>query len=157
MPKITALIHAHADAARLGRLLDSLRPGDEVLVISHNADEATEKIARAHGAEVRRAVAGVAPGAYALDARHDWIFCLRSDEALSEGLEAALFQWKEEAPGERSAFRVAVRAETAGGWTTCPPETRLVNRTRLHWTMELPPNDPTAPLLGGDLLRFREP
>jgi hypothetical protein len=34
MPKITALLHTHNDALRLGRALDSLRPCDEVLVIA---------------------------------------------------------------------------------------------------------------------------
>ncbi len=156
MPKITALIHAHSDAARIGRLLDSLRPCDQVLVITH-ADDDTQKIAREHGATVKPGVQGVAAGVYLVDAANDWLLCLRPDEALSEALEAALFQWKDSDPGDALAFSVALREETPSGWKSCPPESRLVNRNRVNWTTELPPSDPAAPTLSGDLLRFRDP
>lgn len=156
MPKITALIHAHADAARIGRLLESLRPCDEVLVIAHAGDE-TQKLAREHGATVKQGVEGVSAGVHLVDAANDWIFCARPDEALSEALEAALFDWKEKDPGEALAFSVRIREETSSGWKTCPPETRLLNRNRINWTTPLPPYEPSAPVLAGDLLRFRNP
>ena len=157
MPKITALIHADKDAPRIGRLLDSLRPCDEVLVIDHASQDDTQKIAREHGATVKTAVPGVAPGAYLADARHDWILCLRPNEALSEGLEAALFEWKDQDPGEVIGFSVQVREESPSGWKKLAPETRLVNRRRINWTTDLPPHDPAAKVLAGDLLRFRTP
>jgi hypothetical protein len=157
VPNITALIHAHADAGRLGRSLESLRPCDQVVVILHGDDEPTHKIAREHGATVKAAVEGVSSGAYLVDAANDWILCLRPDEALSEALEAALFEWKRHGPPEVMGFSINIRQETASGWQACPPETRLVNRERINWTGEFPPNDPGAPRLGGDLLRFSSP
>ncbi len=157
MPKITALIHVCADAPRLGRLLESLRPCDELLVIDHAADEATQKIAREHGADLRPAVTGATPGTYAALARQDWLLCLQPNEALSEGLEAALFAWKEKDPGKVFGFSVPVREESPSGWQTCPSATRLVHRDRICWTAELPPHDVAAPLLAGDLLRFGTP
>ena len=156
VPKITALIHAYADAERLGRTLDSLRPCDQVLVVTHD-DEATQEVARAHGATLKAGVEGVANGVYLVDAANDWIFCIRPDEALSEALEAALFEWKEKDPGETIGYSVALREETASGWKPCAPQMRLVNRGLLNWTTELPPNNPAAPLLAGDLLRFSKP
>ncbi len=46
MPKISAIIHTHNDAQRIGRALGSLRPCDEVLVIDHSSSDETGKIAR---------------------------------------------------------------------------------------------------------------
>lgn len=151
MPKITALIHTCNDAARIGRLLDSLRPCDQVLVIDHNSRDETREIARVHGATVKTS------GACLTDARHEWLLCLRPTEALSDGLEAALFEWKDQEPGDALGFSVPIREETDSGWQARPPETRLVNRNRINWATELPPHDPAARPLAGDLLRFCQP
>ena len=156
MPKISALIHAHeGDALQLARLLDSLRPCDEVVIINHGGKDVS-RAAHEHGAVVKTALPGVTGGAYAVDARHDWVLCLLPSEALSEALEAALHEWKE-SDHDEAGVNVAIREETQGNWQELPPETRLVNRTRLNWTEELPPNNPSAPLLAGELLRFGEP
>ncbi len=157
MPKISALIHTANDAPRLGRLLDSLRPCDDVLIIDHGSDDATHRIACDYGARIKTAVPGVAPGAYLVDARHDWLLCLRPNEALSEALEASLFEWREQDSGDAAAFSIPVRAETDSGWKKCVPETRLVNRNRVNWTATLPPFDPAVRVLAGDLLQFRSP
>lgn len=157
MPKITAMLHTSNDAARLGRTLDSLRPCDEVIVIDHKSDDDTVKIAKDHGAKVQHAVLGVEKGAYAIDARHDWILCILPNEALSEGLEASLYTWKDEDHDNDTAFGVAVREEAAKGWKQLGSETRLVNRTKINWTDALPTNTPDAPQLPGDLLRFQHP
>lgn len=156
VPKISALIHASNDARRIGRVLDSLRACDEVLVIDHDSGDDTAKIAREHGANVKRSIPGVANGAYALDARHEWIFCVRPAEAVTEELEASLHRWKDD-DHEAPAFRVSIRQETGSGWKQLPAETRLVNRNRLNWTGELPPDQPTSSVLQGDLLRFTLP
>src|ERR1700734_2858256 len=94
MPKITALLHTHNDALRLGRALDSLRPCDQVLIIDDNSEDDTARVAHENGASVKRAIPGVDPGPYAMDASHDWIFCLLPNEAISEELEASLLEWK---------------------------------------------------------------
>lgn len=158
MPKITALLHTHNDALRLGRALESLRPCDELLVIDDCSDDDTEKIAREHGAIVKKTIPGVTPGAYAMDAEHDWILCISPNESLSENLEAALSEWKEKDPAEGSScFLMDVREEADSGWKQLEPEVRLVNRKLLNWVGEMPPNQSCSKSISGDLLRFREP
>jgi glycosyltransferase involved in cell wall biosynthesis len=56
MPKLTALLHTHNDALRLGRALQSLRPCDQVLVIDENSEDDTEKVARDYGATFKTAI-----------------------------------------------------------------------------------------------------
>lgn len=158
MPKISALLHTHNDALRLGRVLDSLRPCDEVLVIDDCSDDDTEKIAREHGANFKSAIPGVTSGAYAMDAANEWILCVRSNEALSDDLEAALFEWKEREPEETTAcYGVPIREEHDYGWKKRDPEVRLVNRKRMNWVGEMPPSQPCGTVLNGDLLSFRQP
>jgi hypothetical protein len=156
---MTALIHTHegADAQRIARTLDSLRPCDEALVIDHGANAEVARVAREHGANLKQGVPGVSPGTYLVDARYDWILCLLPREALSEALEASLFQWKQADHEEERGFAIALREETAGQWRHLKPETRLVNRNKVNWTAELPPEDPKAERLEGDLLRFSTP
>ena len=157
MTRITALIHASNDEQRLGRALDSLRACDEVMVVDHGSTDNTAKIARQHGALVKAGVPGVEPGAYIIDARHDWILCLQPNEALNESLEATLHDWKDSDPGGGVGFCFEVREETEEGWRTVPPELRLVNRKRLNWPGKLPPIDLEMPLLPGEVHRFCKP
>lgn len=171
MVKITALVHTCNDAARIGRALESLRACDEVLVVDHASTDDTVKLARDHGAVVKEGVPGVSPGVYAMDAGHDWILCLLPSEAVSEGLEASLFEWKqrheeasdqdedEEDKPESTAGSVAfkVREETGDGWRELGAHTRLVNRRGVNWTGQLPPDDANAEILPGHLLRFHQP
>ena len=159
MPKITALLHTHNDALHLGRALDSLRPCDQVLVIDDCSEDDTPRVAREHGAMLKTAIPGVSFGAYAADAAHDWILCLRPDETLSDDLEAALFDWKKEDPAENTAgYQVSIREQNGNGeWHSCPPETRLVNRKLVNWIGEMPPDEPGETKLSGDLLRLPQP
>jgi len=158
MPKITALLHTHNDALRLGRALDSLHPCDEVLVIDEGSDDDTAKLARQHGATVKTAIPGVTSGAYAMDASHHWVLCISPNEALSEGLEAALFEWKEHDPEPQvPCFQVPIREQNQTGWHLQPPEVRLVNRRLVNWVGEMPSNQRCENTLAGELLRFRDP
>jgi len=158
MAKITALLHTHNNARQLGRALDSLRPCDEVLVIDADSDDDTERIAREHGVNFKKAIPGVTAGAYAMDATHDWVLCLRPNESLSDDLEAALFEWKErEVDPNLACFGLPVRQENGTGWEKRPPEVRLVNRTRINWIEEMPPQQACSAVLNGDLLSFHEP
>lgn len=163
MPRISALLHTKNDAQRIGRALDSLRPCDEVLVIDHDSEDETAKIARNHGATVKKAIQGVEDGAYAMDAKHDWILCILPCEALSEGLEASLLGWKHETDGDDletlssvAALAFRVLRETDHGWEKTPAQTRLVNRQVVNWTSALPPDSNGAVALPGDLLHFRK-
>jgi glycosyltransferase involved in cell wall biosynthesis len=162
MLRISALLHSKNDAHRIGRALDSLRPCDEILVVDHDSDDETAKIARDHGAKVKKAVQGVEDGTYAMDTTHDWVLCILPCEALSEGLEASLLSWKHQFDGDESentkqpsALAFPLRRETEGGWESTPPETRLVNRQMINWTAALPPETNGAVVLPGDLLHFR--
>ena len=168
MPKITALVHTHNDASRIGRLLETLRACDEVLLIDHGSSDATRDVAGEYAATIKAGVPGVSRGVYAIDARHDWILCLLPNEALSETFEAALFEWKvrddqpkdkppeEVSPGACS-FAVGIREETKDGWSDQPPQTRLVNRTKVNWQDELPSSPSDAEVLAGHILSFRHP
>jgi glycosyltransferase involved in cell wall biosynthesis len=168
MAKITALVHTHNDAARIGRALESLRACDEVLVVDHASTDDTANLARDHGAVVKEGVSGVSPGVYAMDAGHDWILCMLPTEAVSEGLEASLFEWKErrETSGqdeedkhvdEPCSVAFQVREETGSGWRELGAHTRLVNRKGINWSGHFPPDDANAEMLPGHLLRFHKP
>ena len=67
-------------------------------------------------ATVKNAVVGVDDGAYAHDCKHQWILCLLPNEALSEALEAALFEWKQTDPARTPGYSIAVRKETSKGY-----------------------------------------
>lgn len=169
MAKITALVHTHNDAQRIGRALESLRACDEVLVVDHASTDDTVKLAREHGAVVKEGVPGVNPGTYAIDAGHDWILCMLPTEAVSEGLEASLFEWKarreensDQAEDDKHAAEACsvafqVREDTGSGWRELGAHTRLVNRKGINWPGHLPLDDPNAEMLPGHLLRFHKP
>lgn len=158
MPKITALLHTHNDALRLGRALDSLRPCDELLIIDDCSEDDTSRVAREHGATFKSAIPGVTFGAYATDASYDWILYLRPDETLSDDLEVALLDWKNNEPGEDIAcYGVAIREQKENGWQNCPPEIRLINRKLVNWIGEMPLDEPCEMKLSGEVLRFHQP
>jgi glycosyltransferase involved in cell wall biosynthesis len=155
--KISALIHALDNERSLGRVLDSLRPCDEVIVVDHGSRDETVKVAREHGAKVISGVPGVDRGAYAQDASNQWILCLLPQEALAEELEASLFEWREaEHEGEQMGFNMAIREQNGEGWKSLPAEMRLANRKQINWTGDLPPANPKAPALAGHILRIPE-
>jgi glycosyltransferase involved in cell wall biosynthesis len=158
MPKITALLHTHNDAMRLGRALDSLRPCDEVLIIDDNSEDNTSRVAHENGAHIKQSIPGVTRGAYAMDASNDWILCVLPNEALSEELEATLLEWKGQDPEETlTCCKVQVREQNGVGWHELEPEVRLINRKLLNWIGDLPPGQDCDITLKGDLLRFNNP
>ena len=159
MPKISAIVHACNDERRIGRALESLRPCDEVVVIDHSSTDRTADIAREHGAQVKPGVLGVQAGAYLNDLRHDWVLCLKANEAVSEALEAAILEWKDGAdpPQTVLGYNACVREETESGWRNGEAQLRLANRKRINWVDELPPENIDAPRLSGDILRFSKP
>jgi len=157
MPKITALIHCHGDAQQLARALETLHPCDQVLIVSHNPDEEVDKVARSHGASVKNAVPGVSLGTYLVDAAHDWILCLKATESLSDELEASLLEWKEQEHETSDTFAFGLRTQSGTQWKTDGLHTRLVNRTHVNWTSELPPDSETSQRVAGDLLHVETP
>jgi glycosyltransferase involved in cell wall biosynthesis len=159
MPKVTAIIHARNDAARIGRTLDSLGGCNQILVVDHRSDDDSAKVAQEHGATVKEGIPGVEDGAYVVDAAHDWILCILPSESLSEELQASLLQWKDrDEPAETViGYAFELRVQKAGNWRSLGSQMRLVNRKRVNWTGALPPNASNAEKLAGDLLRFEEP
>jgi glycosyltransferase involved in cell wall biosynthesis len=159
MPSITALIHTNNDALRLGRILETLYPCDEIVIVDHGSRDATVHIAREYGARVIGVKAAVSrerplplPTGLA-----GWILCLDPREALTEGLAASLFEWKTEAV-TASAFSVYLREETSEGWIENPEaQTRLVPAQWKHWSRFFPSPDRSAVALEGELLRFALP
>jgi glycosyltransferase involved in cell wall biosynthesis len=155
MEKLSAIVHAHAgDERSLARLLETLRPCDDVLVVNVDSSDKVTEVARQYGAAVKDAVPGVASGAYLVDARNDWILSLLPSESLSEALEAALFDWKQGEHEANQTFSAGLREQTDTGWTTQPAVTRLVNRTVVNWIGELPKNETDSIPLDGDIVRF---
>ncbi len=155
MPSISALIHTCNNEHTLGRALETLRPCDEIIVVDHASADNTVKVAHQYGATVVAAVTGVEEGAYSVHCRHDWVLCLQPDESISEGLEAALFDWKHKDQEEEAAFSVGLREESGEAWSPLAAETRLVNRLKVNWQSALPPQFENARQLQGDLLRFK--
>jgi len=155
MPAITALIHTKNDALRLGRTLETLYPCDQIVVVDHGSQDGTLHVAREYGARVVASASEAADRNY-LPADAEWVLCLDPRESLTEGLAASLFEWKtEHVAGDASAFAVFVREETAQGWLENPAaQTRLVRANWDRWKSMLPPNDPAAVALEGELLRF---
>ncbi len=149
------MIHVRDNACVLGRALDSLRPCDEVIVVDHGSKDETVKVAREHGSKVIHAVPGVDRGAYAQDARNQWVLCLLPQEALAEELEASLFEWSAaEQESDQMGFNIAVREQNGAGWKSLDAEMRLANRRQINWTGDLPPANPQAPALAGHILRI---
>src|SRR5260370_9226556 len=123
MPKLTALIHVSNEALTLEQTLKSLRPCDEVLVISHDSQQEIAGIAKQHGAALKQAIVAVDNGAYVTDAHNDWILCLQPGESLSNELQASLEEWKKTDPGSTVGYMVGIRDKTSLGKR--PHELRL--------------------------------
>jgi glycosyltransferase involved in cell wall biosynthesis len=160
MPPITAILHTRNDAVRLGRALQTLHPCDEVLVIDHGSSDGTLRVALDYGARILNAGPGQSPCDHLAAARYDWAFYLLPSEALSEGLEASLFEWKLREQSDVSGIAacvVAIREEAASGWAESAHSIRLVPKGWNSWNGDLPGDDPRSVLLPGDLLRFRRP
>jgi glycosyltransferase involved in cell wall biosynthesis len=154
MVRLTGLIHTHDDGARLGRTLESLRPCDDLIVVDHGSSDDTLRVAREYGARLVPLSAG---GSDEVLRASEWILSVLPTEALTEGLEAALYEWKLGNPRPEDAFAVDIREERDGEWSPVGVSTRLVSRIASDWRRELPPARNPAALLDGILLRFLNP
>jgi len=159
MPSITAIVHTSNDALRLGRLLETLYPCDDIVVLDHESEDSTLTVARDYGATILGAKLGATDARYLACPSSGWILCLDAREALTESLAASLFEWKSEAVSAGGVpFSVFLREETAEGWVEHPSaQTRLVPATWNHWAGRFPAPDASAVSLEGDLLRFAFP
>lgn len=153
MPSITALLHTHNDALRLGRALEMLFPCDEILIIDHDSTDGTAQVARDYGATMIKASPEIAPFSRA---SAEWILSLDPRESITEALAATLFEWKlDSIPANVRAFSVYRREETPEGWIQNPiAQTRLVRSDWNRWVGQFPERDASATALEGELLRF---
>lgn len=159
MPPITAVLHTHNDALRLGRALETLCPCDEILIIDHQSEDGTQSVAKEYGAKIVSVPKESAETKFIPTVANGWIFCLDPQEALTEGLAASLFEWKSApAPPATSCFAVFQREETPTGWVQHPlPQTRLVPARWNCWKGRFPAADSPVGSLEGALLRFTFP
>jgi glycosyltransferase involved in cell wall biosynthesis len=160
MLSVTAFLHTHNDALRLGRCLETVYPCDEIVVIDHGSCDDSVHVAREFGAKI----ICLGPDAEALNVlppksliSTQWLLCLDPRESLSEALAASLFEWKITAP-DASAYAIHTREENVHGWIDNPmAQTRLVSTDWDRWNGRFPMNEPSSTKLEGKLLRFAFP
>jgi hypothetical protein len=130
VPKFTALIHT-SSVHGLALTLRSARVASETLVI-HPSDGAVERLCMRYGARDTIHVPGVTPGAYAMDAFHDWLLLLLPGEELSDDLFIALAKWRRQRRDERVGYLIRSGEDFS-------PQFRLVNRAKVQWVGDQPP------------------
>ena len=161
MPPITAFLETRNDAHQLGRVLESLRPCDEILILDRGSTDATLRIASEYGATIQHARPDAPITAHLTHPRHPWIFCILPSETLTESLEASLYEWKLYTPADLAGIpsgAVAVQDDPTQSTPAKVTSTRLVPKSWTRWDGPLPQHDPRSLLLQGELLRFgRQP
>jgi glycosyltransferase involved in cell wall biosynthesis len=116
--KISATIITYNEERNLPRAIESLRCCDEILVVDSGSTDRTVAIAERFGARVTeanwRGYAGQKN--YASDqATYDWVLSIDADEALSEDLEAEIWQLKKNGP-TYDAYTLPRLAQYLGKW-----------------------------------------
>src|ERR1022692_2774066 len=116
--KITATIITLNEERNIARAIESLRCSDEILIVDSGSVDRTVELARKLGARVIeagwRGYAGQKNWA-AGQASHDWILSLDADEALSEPLEAEIWNVKKNGP-RYDAYTMPRLARYLGRW-----------------------------------------
>ncbi len=116
--KITATIITLDEERNIARAIESLRCADEILIVDSGSVDRTVELARNLGARVIeanwRGYSGQKNWA-AEQASHDWILSLDADEALSEALEAEIWNLKKSGP-RHDAYTMPRLARYLGRW-----------------------------------------
>jgi len=138
--KISATIITYNEERNLPRAIESLRCCDEIVVLDSGSSDRTVELATKLGARVIegawRGFAGQKN--FASDnASHDWILSIDADEALSEALEAEIWQIKKNGP-QFDAYTVPRLAQYLGRWIFHggwypDRKVRLFHRRRARW------------------------
>ena len=141
--KISATIITCNEERNLPRAMESLRCCDEILVVDSGSTDRTVELAERYGARVTeanwRGYAGQKN--YASDqAKYDWVLSLDADEALSEDLEAEIWQLKKNGP-EFDAYTMPRLAQYLGKWILYSGwypdrKIRLFDRRKATWVGE---------------------
>jgi len=116
--KITATIITLNEERNIARAIESLRCADEILIVDSGSSDRTIELAQNLG--VRVIEAGwrgyAAQKNWAAEqASHDWILSLDADEALSEALEAEIWNLKKTGP-RFDAYTMPRLARYLGRW-----------------------------------------
>ena len=116
--KITATIITLDEERNIARAIESLRCCDEILILDSGSTDRTVELATNLGARVIeagwRGYAGQKNWA-AEQAAHEWILSLDADEALSEALEAEIWNLKKSGP-RFDAYTMPRLARYLGRW-----------------------------------------
>ncbi len=141
--KISATIITLNEQGNLARAIESLRCCDEVVVVDSGSSDTTMEIAAKLGARIVetpwRGYAGQKNFA-AEQAAHDWILSVDADEALSEALEAEIWQIKKKGP-QFDAYTMPRMAKYLGRWILHSGwypdrKVRLYDRRKARWVGE---------------------
>jgi glycosyltransferase involved in cell wall biosynthesis len=138
--KISATIITYNEERKIARAIESLRCCDEILVLDSGSLDRTVELASKLGARVVEAEwRGFADQKnYASElAAHDWVLSIDADEALSEALEAEIWQLKKNGP-RFDAYTMPRLAQYLGRWifhSGWYPDrkVRLFDRRRASW------------------------
>jgi glycosyltransferase involved in cell wall biosynthesis len=116
--KITATIITQDEERNIARAIESLRCCDEILILDSGSTDRTVELATNLGARVIeadwRGYSGQKNWA-AEQATHEWILSLDADEALSEALEAEIWNLKKSGP-QFDAYTMPRLARYLGRW-----------------------------------------
>jgi glycosyltransferase involved in cell wall biosynthesis len=138
--KITATIITLNEERNIARAIESLRCSDEILIVDSGSVDRTVELAEKLGARVIEAgwhgYAGQKNWA-AGQASHDWILSLDADEALSEALEAEIWNLKKNGP-RYNAYTMPRLARYLGRWILHSGwypdrKLRLYDRRKAKW------------------------
>jgi glycosyltransferase involved in cell wall biosynthesis len=138
--KISAAIITYNEERNIARVVESLRCCDEIVVIDSGSNDRTVELATKLGARVIEAVWRGFAGQknYASEhCEHDWVLSLDADEALSEALEAEIWQIKKNGP-QFDAYTMPRLAQYLGRWILHSGwypdrKIRLFDRRRAKW------------------------
>ncbi len=156
--KISASIITLNEERNLPRALESLRCCDEILVVDCGSQDRTVEIAKTYNARVIQAEWRGYAGQknYASDqAAYDWVLSIDADEALSEELEAEIWQLKQDGP-RYDAYSFPRLAQYLGKWILHSGwypdrKIRLFDRRTARWVGEYVHESVVAEQVPGEL------
>lgn len=139
--RITATIITLNEERNIARAIESLRCCDEIVVVDSGSTDRTVELAEKLGARVLeegwRGYAGQKNRA-AEASSNDWILSIDADEALSEALEAEIWQVKKHGP-KYDAYTMPRLAQYLGKWILHSGwypdrKVRLFDRRKAKWS-----------------------
>ncbi len=131
----------------MAQTLRTARVAPDILVI-HDGEPGVERMCLRYRARSKVQIPGVTPGAYAMDAFHNWLLLMVPGETLSVDTFAALEKWRHRKQDECAGY--LIRCGDDGR-----PELRFVNRAMVNWIGEIPPVPTQAGIFPGAILQTK--